>query len=228
VLAASLAGLPAVALLLAAGFVHAVWARARHTTTTTTAIAVATVAGIALHAASTPMPVKMSALFTYFAGIGSVLFGSGYVLLPALHDDLVIRLRWISEAQLIDAIAAGQATPGPVFTTATFIGYLIGGVSGATVATVGMFLPAFLCSAASSAVLPRLRNSHAAQRFLQGVNAAAVALIGVVVVTLARQAFVGVMPIVIAIVAAALVFKGINPTIVLVGAALAGAISALF
>lgn len=222
----SFAGVPAVALLLAAGFIHALGATRVRTAATTPALVAVTAVGMG--AAATAVPVKMSALFGYFASVGSVLFGSGYVLLPALHDDLVNRLRWISDAQLIDAIAAGQATPGPVFTTATFIGYLLGGTAGAAVATLGMFLPAFVFSAISAALLPRLRNWRAGQLFLQGVNAAAVALIGVVVVTLARQAFRGIVPITLALICGALIVKGINPTIVLVGAAAGGAVAALF
>jgi chromate transporter len=116
-----------------------------------------------------------------------------------------------------------------VFTTATFIGYVVGGPTAALVATIGIFLPAFVFCALSSAAFPRLRGWRRGQAFLQGVNAAAVALIGVVVVTLAGQAFVGVIPIGMAIVAAALIFlAGINPTVVLLAAAVGGAVSALF
>jgi chromate transporter len=145
-----------------------------------------------------------------------------------LQDDLVDRYGWLTQMQLIDAIAAGQATPGPVFTTATFIGYLVGGPSGAVVATAAMFLPAFVFSAASSALLPRLRRSAAARTFLAGVNAAAVALIAVVVIRLAQAAFTGWIPVVIAAAAAAAVFGlRLNSAIVLAATASIGALLTL-
>jgi chromate transporter len=125
----------------------------------------------------------------YFARVGALLFGSGYVLLPVLQGDLVERLGWLTDRQLLDAIATGQATPGPLFTTATFIGYLLAGSTGAVVATVAMFTPAFIASALSSLGYERLRHSAAARRFLDGVNAAAVALIGLVLVDLARSSW---------------------------------------
>jgi len=102
---------------------------------------------------------------------------AGSVLFAVLRADLVERLRWLTEAQLLDAIAIGQVTPGPVFTSATFIGYLLGGPGGAVVSTAGIFLPAFLGTAVSVMLLHRVRGSAPARRFLEGVNAAAVALI---------------------------------------------------
>lgn len=107
----------------------------------------------------------MSGLFWVFLKIGSVLFGSGYVLLAFLRADLVERLQWMTEAQLLDAVAVGQVTPGPVFTTATFIGYLLAGPSGALVATIGIFLPAFVFVALSGPLVPRLRASATAGAF---------------------------------------------------------------
>jgi chromate transporter len=109
-------------------------------------------------------------LFLFFLKTGAVLFGSGYVLLAFLRADLVERWHWLTEAQLIDAIAVGQITPGPVFSTATFIGYLLGGVPGAGVATAGIFLPAFVFVALSGPLVPRLRRSPVAGAFLDGVN----------------------------------------------------------
>jgi len=105
----------------------------------------------------------ITALFLYFLKIGAILFGSGYVLLAVLRADLVLRYRWLTEAQLLDAIAVSQATPGPFFTVSTFIGYLLGGWKGAVVATLGMFLPAFVYVAATARFLPRLRRRRASR-----------------------------------------------------------------
>jgi len=129
-------------------------------------------------------------LFFYFLKVGSVLFGSGYVLLVFLRADLVERLHWLTEGQLLDAIAVGQFTPGPVFTTATFIGYLLGGAAGAGVATLGIFLPAFLFVAASGPLVPRLRRSATAGAFLDGVVVASLALMAVVTWQLTQAALV--------------------------------------
>jgi chromate transporter len=127
-------------------------------------------------------------LFLFFLKVGSVLFGSGYVLLVFLRADLVERWHWLTEAQLLDAIAVGQMIPGPVFTTATFIGYVLGGSPGAVVATVGIFLPAFVFVAASGPLVPRLRQSPTAGAVLDGVNAASLSLMAVVTYQLGRAA----------------------------------------
>ena len=119
-------------------------------------------------------------LFLFFLRIGSVLFGSGYVLLAFLRADLVERWHWLSESQLLDAIAVGQVTPGPMLTTATFIGYIVGGLPGAFVSTVGIFLPAFFFVAVSGPLVTRIRRSATAATFLDGVNAASLALMAVV------------------------------------------------
>ena len=134
--------------------------------------------------------VSLPGIFWVFLKIGSVLFGSGYVLLAFLRADLVERLHWLTESQLIDAVAVGQVTPGPVFTTATFIGYLVAGPAGALVATAGIFLPAFVFVALSGPLVPRLRASRTASAFLDGVNVASLALIVVVAAQLARAAVV--------------------------------------
>ena len=111
-------------------------------------------------------PFGLASLFLVFLKIGSVLFGSGYVLLAFLRADLVVRRGWLTEGQLLDAVAVGQITPGPVFTTATFVGYLLGGFWGAAVATVGIFLPAFVFVALSGPLVPRIRRSPVAGAFL--------------------------------------------------------------
>lgn len=136
------------------------------------------------------VPVTLGSLFLFFLKVGSVLYGSGYVLLAFLRADLVERWHWLSEAQLLDAIAVGQVTPGPVFTTATFIGYLLAGPLGAGVATVGIFLPAFIFVAVSGPLVPRLRQSALASAFLDGVNVASLALMAVVAWRLGESALV--------------------------------------
>jgi chromate transporter len=132
----------------------------------------------------------LGGLFLFFLKVGAVLFGSGYVLLAFLRADLVERWHWLTNEQLLDAIAVGQVTPGPVFTTATFIGYVLGGVPGAAVATVGIFLPAFVFVALTGPILPHLRRSTVAAAFLDGVNAAALALLALVTWALAGSAVV--------------------------------------
>ncbi|HEY7546859.1 MAG TPA: chromate efflux transporter [Blastocatellia bacterium] len=129
-------------------------------------------------------------LFLFFLKVGSVLFGSGYVLLAFLRADLVERWHWLTEAQLLDAIAVGQMTPGPVFTTATFIGYVLGGPRGAVIATAGIFLPAFFFVAVSGPLVRRIRKSVAAGAFLDGVNAASLSLMAVVTWQLGRASLV--------------------------------------
>ncbi|MBK9303445.1 MAG: chromate efflux transporter [bacterium] len=137
----------------------------------------AAVAGVAEIVAR---PFALSSLFLFFLKVGSVLFGSGYVLIAFLRADLVDRWRWLTESQLLDAVAVGQVTPGPLFSTATFIGYLLGGVPGAVLATLGIFLPAFVFVALSGPLVPRLRRSPAAGAFLDGVVAASLALMAAV------------------------------------------------
>jgi chromate transporter len=185
---AAFAGMHELAVLLAAGVLSGVSggaARAR-------ALLVSLVAGsgATAAAASAATPVTLGPVFLVFAKAGAVLFGSGYVLLAFLRADLVERLHWITETQLLDAIAVGQVTPGPVFTTATFIGYLLAGPAGALVATIGIFLPAFFFVAISGPLVPRLRASHAAGAVLDGVTVASLALMAVVTMQLAGAALV--------------------------------------
>lgn len=132
----------------------------------------------------------LTPLFLFFLKVGAVLYGSGYVLLAFLRDGLVTRWRWLTSAQLLDAVAVGQVTPGPVFTTATFVGYILGGPWGAVTATLGIFLPSFLFVAASGPLVPRIRKSPIAGAFLDGVNAAALALMIAVTLQIARAALV--------------------------------------
>jgi chromate transporter len=162
-------------------------------------------------------------LFWIFLKIGSVLFGSGYVLLAFLRAELVERLHWMTEAQLIDAIAVGQVTPGPVFTTATFIGYLLGGTRGALVSTLGIFLPAFVFVALSGPLVPRLRASPTAGAVLDGVNTASLALMAVVTAQLARAAVVDLPTLFVGLVSVLLLIGlKLNATWIVAGGALAG------
>ena len=221
--AAVLAGAPELLVLVAAGVAGLVKAPSV-LTLGMFGLAAVTLGTVTLGAAGTMPRAPLDDVVTYFLGVGAVLFGSGYVLFPVLEGDLVGRLGWLTQRELLDAIAAGQATPGPVFTTATFIGYLLGGPSMAVAATVAMFAPAFVFSAVSSVALDRLKTSRAARAFLDGVNAAAVAMIAVVVVSLGRSAFTGVMPVLIGLSAAVALFAArMNPMLVMLAAAVAGA-----
>ena len=159
-------------------------------------------------------------LFLFFLKVGAVLYGSGYVLLAFIRADLVERWHWLTESQLLDAIAVGQVTPGPVFTTATFIGYVLGGLKGGVVATVGIFLPAFVFVALSGPLVPRIRRSPIAGAFLDGVNATALSLMLVVTYQLARAAVVDITTVALAIASAAILlrFKFNSAWLILAGA----------
>lgn len=172
--------------------------------------------------ASVP-PVHLSTLFGLFVKTGSVLFGSGYVLLAFLRADFVERLGWLTEQQLLDAIAVGQITPGPVFTTATFVGYILAGTSGALVATAGIFLPAFVFVAASAPLIPKLRRSPVAGAVLDGVNVASLALMAVVTIQLAHTTLIDPITIALAAASAFLLFRfRINSAWLVLAGAIAG------
>ena len=162
-------------------------------------------------------------LFWFFLKVGSILYGSGYVLLAFMRADLVERWGWLTETQLLDAVAVGQVTPGPVFTTATFIGYLLGGPAGAAVATVGIFLPAFFFVAVSGPLVPRIRRSPLAGGFLDGVNAASLALMFFVTYQLGRAALVDVPSTVLAVATSLIVFRfAVNSAWLVLGGGLLG------
>jgi chromate transporter len=181
---------------------------------------VASTATPAMSASATP-----SALFVVFLKLGAVIFGSGYVLLAFLQTDLVDRLHWLTQTQLLDAVAVGQVTPGPVFTTATFIGYLLNGAGGALAATVGIFLPGFILVAASRPLLPYIRRSRIAGAFLDGVNVGAVALMIMVTWQLGHAAFVDFATVCIGVISAVVLlrFRANSGWLVLAGA-LAGVV----
>jgi len=162
-------------------------------------------------------------LFAFFVKVGSVLFGSGYVLLAFLRGGLVHDRGWLTEGQLLDAVAIGQVTPGPVFTTATFIGYLLAGGPGAAAATLGIFLPAFVFVAISGPLVPRLRRSLLAGAVLDAVNAASLALMAVVTAQLATSALVDGLTVALAVAGAACLFLlRVNSSWLVLGGAIAG------
>jgi chromate transporter len=165
-------------------------------------------------------------LFLTFLKIGSVLFGSGYVLLAFLRADFVERLGWLTEQQLLDAVAIGQFTPGPLFTTATFVGYLVGGWPGAALATAGIFLPAFVFVAVSGPIVPRLRGWPLTAAVLDGVVVASLALMAVVTWQLAEAAVADMYSGVLAAVAFAVVwrFRALNSAWLVLAGAAAGAV----
>jgi chromate transporter len=146
-------------------------------------------------------------VFLFFLKVGSVLYGGGYVLLAFLQRDLVERNHWLTSQQLLDAVAIGQFTPGPLFTTATFVGYLLAGHAGAIAATVGIFLPAFVLVWLVNPWVPKLRQSMLFSGFLDGVNAAALGLMAGVTWTLAQSAVVDGLSLVLALVSAIVVFR---------------------
>ena len=174
-------------------------------------------------AAAAIVPFSLLGLFLFFLKVGAVLYGSGYVLLAFLQADLVDRLHWLTQSQLLDAVAVGQVTPGPVFTTATFIGYLLGGTTGAIVATIGIFTPSFILVAASRPLIPRIRRSMIAGAFLDGVNAAALALMAAVTLQLSRAALVDVTTGMVAAVSALLlIYSRLNSVWLIFAAGLVG------
>lgn len=166
---------------------------------------------------------EWSVLFLVFLKIGAVLYGSGYVLLAFLEGDLVERLGWLTQEQLLDAVSIGQVTPGPVFTTATFIGYVVGGWPGAALATIGIFLPGFLFVAATHRWIGRMRDRPGTAFFLDGASAAAVGLMLGVTWVLGTATFVAPWTWLLAAVALVLlVTTRINPTWLIAAGALAG------
>jgi chromate transporter len=159
-------------------------------------------------AAAPAAAVSLTTLCLTFLKIGAVLYGSGYVLLAFLRNDFVERLGWLTDRQLLDAVAIGQFTPGPVFTTATFIGYVVAGWAGGVLATVAIFLPSFVFVAVSHPLAPRLRASRRAAAFLDGVNVSALGLMVAVTWTLGRAAIVDVPTALLALAALALLIWG--------------------
>ena len=215
--AAAAAGVNDLLVLAAAGLASASLARP----TVATAGAFWLAQGAPAAAAAAP---GLASVFLFFTKIGAILFGSGYVLVAFLRTGLVEERGWITDAQLLDAVAIGQVTPGPVSTAATFVGYLIAGTPGALVATAGIFLPAFVFVALSAPLVPRIRRSRAASAALDGVNAAALALMAVVTVQLGAAAIVDGVTAALAVASAVLLLRyQVHSGWIVGGAALLGA-----
>jgi chromate transporter len=170
----------------------------------------------------------LAVLFFTFLKTGAVLFGSGYVLLAFLRTDLVDRYHWLTEQQLLDAIAAGQMTPGPVFATATFVGYVLAGLPGAVVSTIGIFLPAFVFVAATGPYIPRLRQNRGLSAFLDAVIAASWGLLAVVVWKMGRAALVDWSTILFATAALVILFTTRINSVWLILAGAAGGLASRF
>ena len=168
------------------------------------------------------VPFTLTRLTLFFAKVGSVLFGSGYVLLAFLRADLTERWEWLTDQQLIDAVTIGQITPGPVFTTATFIGYLLGGWSGAILATIAIFLPGFIFVAISQPLIPKLRNSRPLSGILDGIVIASFGLMSAVTWQLAQTSLVDIQTMVIGLVTIAIlvIWRPNSSWLILAGAAL--------
>jgi chromate transporter len=202
---ADVLGVSEIAVLFAGGAFVCVWYFGARKMNSRAGVAIA--AGAPLSAAAGATAFGLWPLFWVFLKIGSVLFGSGYVLVAFVQAEMVTRRGWITQGQLLDAIAVGQITPGPLSTTATFIGYLLAGPVGAVVATVGIFLPSFVFVAASAPLIARLRSSEVAGGFLDGVNVASLALMAVVTAQLGAAAICDRITAVLALLSAAALLR---------------------
>jgi chromate transporter len=213
---AAILGAPPLAVLLGSGGVMLAmaWGRRKPSAAMGLALLPMGVGG------STASAVGILPLFLVFLKLGVVVFGSGYVLLAFLQKDLVDRLHWVTQGQLLDAVTAGQVTPGPLFATATFLGYVVGGWGGAATATAAIFLPSFVLAGVAAMLAGRIRRSALAGAFLDGVNVAAVAVMASVALTLGRVALVDVWTLGLGLVSAGLlVGTKVNPAWLILGGA---------
>lgn len=230
VLAGYFAGLNEIALLLGGGLLTLLVANAgrlRGTAAHGWQVALGLGAPSAAATVIASVPFSLPLLFVTFLKIGAVLYGSGYVLLAFLRADLVVRLGWLTDQQLLDAITIGQVTPGPVFTTATFIGYLLGGPSAAVLATLGIFLPSFVYVALSNPLIPRIRRSPLISGFLDGVNVASLGLMAAVTWQLGRASLIDLPTVLLALLAFAILLRTrLNSTWLIVAGALVGLLAA--
>lgn len=223
VLIATFVGMSEIAAVLGGGLLSLLWWQGKKRFCKNEVNNLLTV--LLFQASTTLLPAfTLGKLFFIFLKIGALLFGSGYVLVAYLEDELVTRLHWLTQSQVLDAVAIGQFTPGPLFTTATFIGYQLGGVSGAAVATVGIFLPAFLFVWLLNPLVPRMRQSQFLATFLDGVNVAAVAVmlaaciqLGIIIVQDWRSLGIGVVSFFLVF-----YYPKLNTIWIVIGSALAG------
>jgi chromate transporter len=226
VLVLNFAGVDELLLLLAAGVLGLLWNYRNHLRQGVSGIltlfplmslqTLGTMGGLATG-------VSIVGLGLFFLKIGAILYGGGYVLIAFLQTGLVDTRHWLTQAQLFDAIAVGQFTPGPVLSTATFIGYLVLGLPGAAVATIAIFLPSFVFVPLSSPFIPKLRRSPLASGFLDGVNAASLGLMLSVTMKLGIVALSGVGSWIILLLALVIVIAwNVNPAFVVMGSAFIG------
>ncbi len=221
VLALYFAGVHEIALLFAGGWVVMLAENARRPRDRSSGALLIPAAAAGLSQVSVPFGLPL--LFGTFLKIGAVLYGSGYVLLAFLRADFVVRFGWLTDRQLLDAVAIGQVTPGPVFTTATFIGYLLGGTPAALLATLGIFLPSFIFVAVSNPLIPRIRNSAWASGLLDGVNVASFGLMAAVTWQLGRASFTDPLTVLIALISFGLLVRyRVNSTWLIAGGAILG------
>ena len=223
----SLAGVNELVLLAGAGVAALTAGLARPARAASLVVACAampiSVGAASVALATAVVPVTLTRLGLFFLKVGSVLFGSGYVLLAFLRADLTERWGWLTDQQLLDAITVGQVTPGPVFTTATFIGYLLAGWTGAILATVGIFAPGFFFVALTQPIIPKLRASRLASGLLDGVVVASLGLMVAVTWHLGRSAIVDLPTICLAAASAvALLVWRTNSTWLILGGAVIG------
>lgn len=225
VAAASLLGAPEIPMLLASGALYTLWhnrAKVGRAALLLNPLAFSALPGAA---AATGMQAGASygSLFLIFLKIGSVLYGSGYVLLAFLESEFVEKLSVLTQKQLLDAVAVGQFTPGPVFTTATFIGYIIDGTPGAITSTLGIFLPAFLLVLILNPIIPKLRSSSWVSGMLDGVNAASLGLMAAVTVKLAQASLDSIFTVVAFAISFGVMYRfKLNSAILILAGAAAG------
>lgn len=227
VLAGYFLGLNEIALLFAGGLVAMIAMNIQRLRSQALQALLLPLGGLGL-AVGASLPYSLPRLFLTFLKIGSVLYGSGYVLLAFLRADFVVRYGWLTDQQLVDAIAIGQITPGPVFTTATFIGYQLGGLSAALLATLGIFLPSFIFVAISNPIIPRIRKSPWISGLLDGVNVASLGLMAAVTWQLGRASLIDPLTIVAALLSFVLLLRfKLNSTWLIAAGALVGWLSTL-
>jgi chromate transporter len=222
----NLVGVDEILLLLASGLVGLLWNH-RNKLRQTFAASIALLSSFNLQLVTPTEPTVATAsllgLGLFFLKVGSVLYGSGYVLIAFLQGGLVDARHWLTQQQLFDAIAVGQFTPGPVLSTATFIGYLILGIPGASIATLGIFLPSFVFVLISNPLIPKLRKSPLANGFLDGVNAGSLGLMLAVTIDLGMTALSGVGSWLIFLIAPlVVVLWNVNAAWIVIGSAILG------